>query len=175
MISIEKAKRYCREDISHIKNYELAIADNERVWECHHINGLTFTHKELIKMKMYYNRPASELIFLTESEHMKLHSSFGCYAETIRKNLSLGPKDNFKGKHHTKETKDKISKALSGRTFSDEWRKKLSLAQKGKKHKLGSIFGEKFKEHYGLTKSDNPKLYSREHHWYKKHNKCRWE
>ena len=39
-----------------------------------------------------------------------------------------------------------------------------------------SDFGIKFKEHYGITKSDDTKLYDKEHHWYKSHNnKCRWE
>lgn len=37
-------------------------------------------------------------------------------------------------------------------------------------------FGRKFKEHYGISDSDNHSLYAREHYWYRKHNnKCRWE
>lgn len=44
------------------------------------------------------------------------------------------------------------------------------------KRKTWSEFGDKFKEHFGITFSDNKKLYLREHKWYLNHNKvCRWE
>lgn len=49
------------------------------MWEIHHRresdeNGRTlFTHKQLKEMGLYFNRPASELIFLTRSLHYKLH------------------------------------------------------------------------------------------------------
>ena len=79
MISEKCAKCYCSEDISLIENYQQAIADEERMWEIHHRrecdeNGRTlFTHKQLIEMNLYFNRPASELIFVTRSIHCKLH------------------------------------------------------------------------------------------------------
>lgn len=39
-----------------------------------------------------------------------------------------------------------------------------------------SDFGKKFKEHYGITKSDYSRLYNTELKWYRSHNnKCRWE
>ena len=34
MISTNDVKRYCREDITQIKNYDLAIADKENMWQC---------------------------------------------------------------------------------------------------------------------------------------------
>ena len=44
------------------------------------------------------------------------------------------------------------------------------------KGKVFSEFGIKFKEHYGITRLDNEKLYKTEHQWYRTHNKtCRWE
>lgn len=44
------------------------------------------------------------------------------------------------------------------------------------KGKVWSGFGEKFKEHYGITRKDNIKLYDKERRWCIKHNKkCRWE
>ena len=49
----------------------------------------------------------------------------------------------------------------------------LILVAREKPH---SEFGRKFKEHYGITCSQNFKLYNKEHMWYSKHNnKCRWE
>lgn len=79
MTNINNAKKYCSEDISLIENYNQAIADAQNYWEIHHrretdSEGKTlFTHKQLIEMNLYYNRPASELIFVTKSMHKKLH------------------------------------------------------------------------------------------------------
>lgn len=57
-------------------------------------------------------------------------------------------------------------------------RKHRSEARKGKqstnKGKTNSEFGTKFKEHFGITKVENPKLYHKEQEWYRRHNKCRW-
>ena len=59
-------------------------------------------------------------------------------------------------------------------------RKHISEAQKGK-HKVKckinpfSYFGNKFKEHYGLTKRDNIKLYKKEHSYYKRYKRLSWE
>ena len=49
------------------------------MWDIHHRKecddeGRTlFTRKQLIEMNLYFNRPASELIFVTRSMHSKLH------------------------------------------------------------------------------------------------------
>ena len=49
------------------------------MWEIHHrrecdSEGRTlFTKKQLIEMNLYVKRPASELIFVTRSMHLKLH------------------------------------------------------------------------------------------------------
>ena len=79
MINIKKAKRYCCEEISLIENYNRAIADQKKTWDIHHRkecdeNGKTlFTCKQLAEMNLYYNRPASELVFVTRSTHCKIH------------------------------------------------------------------------------------------------------
>ena len=79
MINEKCAKSYCSDDISLIENYHEAIADEERMWDIHHrresdSEGKTlFTHKQLKEMGLYFNRPASELIFVTRSMHNKLH------------------------------------------------------------------------------------------------------
>lgn len=52
-------------------------------------------------------------------------------------------------------------------------RKHISEAGKGL---IRSDFGLKFKEHFGIAKYENPKLYYREYMYYYNHNKtCRWE
>lgn len=59
-----------------------------------------------------------------------------------------------------------------GRVLSNET--KTLIGEHNKKPK--SEFGRKFKEHFGITKCDNPVLYGKEKRWYYTHNKkCRWE
>lgn len=43
-------------------------------------------------------------------------------------------KNGFRGKHHSEETRDKISKLMIGRTISDETKRKLSEAGRKRKH-----------------------------------------
>ena len=62
MINIEKAKRYCKDDIRKIENYDLAITDITQTWICHHRLELTLdgelahTPKELMRLEMYYKK-----------------------------------------------------------------------------------------------------------------------
>lgn len=66
-----------------IENYDKALADEFKGWMLHHrlectIDG-EFAHsaEELKRLGMYYNRPYYELIYLTHSEHSKLHYKSG--------------------------------------------------------------------------------------------------
>ncbi len=124
MINEKQARRYCGEDISKVENYEKAISDKTQTWHIHHrlgVQGQFVNSKKLLKRcGMYYKRPASELIFLTKSEHMRLHKS--------------DEKHPLFGKHRSEETKKKMSQSLSGRTFSEETKEKISQANLGKKH-----------------------------------------
>jgi len=43
MINIGKTKRYCREDIMLIENYQSAIKDKNTMWHCHHRKEATKT------------------------------------------------------------------------------------------------------------------------------------
>ena len=79
MINENNAKLFCSEDIALIENYQQAVSDEEKMWDIHHRrecdeNGKTlFTNKQLIEIRLYIKRPASELIFVTRSTHCKLH------------------------------------------------------------------------------------------------------
>lgn len=78
--SICNKERYCCESLEDVENYQRAMADNFEGWDLHHrleINEqgkVRFTMKQLKKFGLYYNRPASELIWLTKSEHMRMHA-----------------------------------------------------------------------------------------------------
>ena len=117
MICERTIKKFCKDDISLIENYDKAIADTTQVWQCHHRRETIYSAKELIDIGEYYNRPACELIFLTKSEHMKLHH--------------LGKPTWIKGKHLSEETRKKMSEAKKGKHLSEEHKRKLSEAHKG--------------------------------------------
>ena len=76
MINKKLARHYCCEDISLIENYEAAIADQTQTWHCHHRwetdRGLS--PEELIFCCEYDYVPADRLIFLTASEHSRMHA-----------------------------------------------------------------------------------------------------
>ena len=113
MISETKAKRYCKAEISFIENYEQAVNDNTQIWHCHHRRESVYTKKGLIEICEYYDRPAIELIFLTKSEHIRLH---------------------MKGKHHSEEHKKKLSESHIGKHYSEKTKKRMSESQMGKRH-----------------------------------------
>ena len=121
MINEIEVKKYCKEDISKIKNYDKAIADTTQTWHCHHILGEILSKEQLEAHDFYYNVPACMLKFVTSSEHRSLHN---------------------KGKHHSEETRKKTSDAMKGKTsprkgviLSEETKKKISAAHKGRKTK----------------------------------------
>lgn len=99
--------------------------------------------KDLIDWGIYYNRPADELIFLTRSEHTTIHNKAkGCTSETKKKmseahkgksswskgkhmteewkklHPTFGVSYGYKDKHHSEETKKKISEALKRRRIT---------------------------------------------------------
>lgn len=143
MIS-NRTKQYCRGNFEKIENYDLAMADKENVWEIHHRLELTlngeFAHsrEELKRLGMYYNRPYYELIYLTTSEHAKLHG----VVNDLRKFQSAPPRSGM----------------LNGRF-----------------RKCTGDFGKRFLKHFGISKSENKKLYYNERYYFMKDGKCRWE
>ena len=95
----------------------------------------------------------------------------------IANNMYFNRKDPHEFKFVTRSEHNTIHS--KGRKLSESFKQANSIAHKGKtptKNKTWSEFGAKFKEHFGITCTDNKKLYLREHKWYLNHNKvCRWE
>ena len=130
------AHEYCCEDISNIENYDEAVADTKRIWHCHHRreiqDGITiWTPAELKKVGQYYNRPANELIFLTSSEHNRIHNL--SMSDTTRKKLATSLTNRNNSRVYTtlsEETRKKISAAQKGKKRTEETRRKISEARK---------------------------------------------
>lgn len=115
-----------------IENYDLAMADTEHVWECHHrlqtykrnkktntweLRDEAISVQDLLAFGLYYDRPATELIFLTSSEHTRLH------------NLTKGCRH-----YDSTERSEKISKATKSRppyVRTAEHRKLMGERKKG--------------------------------------------
>ena len=142
-------KQYCK-DFENIENYEKAKADDFKNWEVHHRlethnsdgerREVDITRRELLALDMYYNRPSSELIFLTRSEHKSLHKP----SEETKKKMGeakkgryIGKDSSFYGKHHSEESKKKMSEAQKGKHISKETKKKMSDAKKGNTYAKG--------------------------------------
>ena len=157
MVNERSAHEYCRDDISKIENYDKAIADTTQTWHLHHRLELTLdgefalTSEQLKMHDMYYHRPYYELIFLTKSEHMRLHMKDKCLHEDTKQRISdklkgikRGPMSEehrrklsesnkgkvpwSKGKHLSEDTRKKLSEAA--KNMSEEHRRKLSEAAK---------------------------------------------
>lgn len=131
MINVNDAKIYCKEDISKIENYDKAVADTSQTWHCHHRTEIWWncSVNDLIENECYYNRKARELIFLTPSDHRRLHNE-NLTNETRRKKSETmkgkfsgkkhplyGKTGTFTGKHHSVETKIKMSAVHKGMTW----------------------------------------------------------
>lgn len=111
-------EHYC-DNLENVENYETAKKDNFKGWNCHHRlethtsdgerRPVDISKEELIALGMYWHRPATELIFLTVTEHIHLHT---------------------KGKHRSEKCKQKMSEAKKGKQLSAEHKKKIGEAMK---------------------------------------------
>ena len=127
-------EKYCK-DYENIENYEKAKKDNFKGWHCHHrlethnSDGerrlVDISMGELKSLGMYYNRPAEELIFLTESEHNVFkkgkpawNKGKKCSEETRRKQREAkkGEKNPMYGKHLSEETRRRLREVAKGNT-----------------------------------------------------------
>ena len=98
MIDEKRAKRYCKEDLYKIENYDKAIADTTQTWDLHHRTEIWWncTAQDLIDNECYYNRKACELIFLTHAEHISLQHKGKTLSEETRRQISEAAKGTFR-------------------------------------------------------------------------------
>ena len=145
-------KAYCCEPLEQIENFKAAKADNFVNWVVHHRAEIlpcgNFSVNDLKKFGLYYNRPASELIFIKASKHSSLHATgknHPMYGKKFSKERCAKMSNSMKGKNtgktHTLETKQKMSRAHKGKPtwnkgktscYSKETLQKKSKSMKGK-------------------------------------------
>lgn len=142
MISSDKrhAMLWCAEPIENIENYDKALADKSQLWVCHHRlelhpdGSLRFTRDSLKKLGLYEHRPASELIFMPYNVHSSMHNKADKEAHTF-----LGEHNPMYGQHHTEETRKKISVAKKGKTVlrkNSQWVTKYGMTRRVIEEKL---------------------------------------
>lgn len=187
-MNFRNAKKFCCEDISLIENYEEAKNDTTHRWVTHHRlethtsdgerRSVDLSREELKALGMYYNRPASELIFMKNSDHSKLNEGKHRTEEAKRK-MAEAKKGKYTGedspnygKHHSEEAKRKMSEAKKGKPspnkgkkMSEAQKKKLSEAHKGKPS------GYKGKTHTGETRRKLSEA-TKGMHWYNDGKMC---
>lgn len=82
---------------------------------------------------------------MSEAQKGEKHHHYNkCYPEEVRKKQSvarMGEKNHFYGKHHSEETKMKIREMATGRTRSEDVKRKLSNIQKSRtQYEINEIF-----------------------------------
>ena len=131
--------KYCSEPLELVENYQQAKADNFAGWCIHHRleiqqDGTLMSRQELKDKDLYFNRPANELVFMRRPEHKRLHLIGNTcmkgkhHSEETRLKMS----EAHKGKHHSEETRLKMSESAKSKYRSTEARQKLSESLKGK-------------------------------------------
>ena len=139
---------YCCEQLELVENYAAAKAENFKGWCIHHRleiqpDGTRMSRQELKDKDLYFNRPASELVFMRCEEHTSLHHKDKVISEETRQKLSethKGDNNPLFGKHHSEETRKKMSvnngRFWKGKQLSAEHRQKLSESRRGENHPL---------------------------------------
>lgn len=145
--------RYCFEDVEKIEGF-IPVDSRQFKMVIHHrleshdesgkLRSRFLTVKQLKLAGLYYNRPAAELIWMTDSEHKKLHQQDLTYQENLQ-NMSLNNvnricKETTKqklrtkatGRQHSETTKRKISEYNKGKRLSENVKQKISKTLKGK-------------------------------------------
>ena len=141
-------RAFCKDSLDQIENYPQALAENFKGWCIHHRleiqpDGTRMSRQELNDKGLYYDRPANELVFMRGPEHNRLHLIGNTYTKGKHHSADtrLKMSEALKGKHHSAEHRRKLSESLSGENnpfygkhHTEESRKKNSLAHRGKHH-----------------------------------------
>ena len=150
-ISNYKVNLFCREDASKIEGYEEAIKSDEQ-FDCHHRlelhadGSLRFTTASLKKLDLYYNRPACELVFITHSTHISLHTKARWESGQLKINFGSSRKGMKLSHPMSEEHKKHLSESMEGKVRSEESIEKFRQTMTGRKRKP---FSKEWKHNIG--------------------------
>ena len=134
VINLRYAKEFCCEDISKIENYERALADGKETWHCHHrleiVDGVVTSMSVLKDKGLYYGRHASELIFLTRTDHLKLHNTGRKFTKEWRRKISESKRGKLTGDKNPNWGRTWQKHPLYGKKVSEELRSRISETEK---------------------------------------------
>ena len=133
-------ERYCK-DYENIENYEAAKKDNFKGWHCHH------------RLETHNSDGERRLVDITQKELKALGMYYDRPANELIF-LTIKEHNVFKkGKQFSEEHKKKLSEAKKGKPtwskgkqFSEEYKSKLSEAKKGNKNALGCHRTDEFRK-----------------------------
>lgn len=121
-----------------------------------------------------------------QAGYLRVHTKLGtAYVHRIIYETFVGPiPDGYEIDHINTVKTDNRLENLRWVTPKENMNNPITMKHNSEAHKGNtsargiprSEFGRKFKDHYGITKYQNPKIYEREKQWYYNHNKvCSWE
>ena len=101
-------KSYCSEPLDKIEHYEEALAEDFAGWCIHHRleiqpDGTRVSAQELKDKGLYYNRPASELVFMRREEHISLHHKDKVISADTHLKMSVNNGHFWKGRTLSEE------------------------------------------------------------------------
>jgi hypothetical protein len=124
---METIFEYCNEDISLIENYNEAINSSEK-YDCHHRleiqDNKIVSVQELKEQGLYFNRPASELIFLKHTEHTRMHGKLSPHSSHVPWNKGLSYYNNGQIEIQTEECPNGFIRGRLPR--NKEWSRRIS-------------------------------------------------
>lgn len=151
MVSASQVRRYCKEPLNLIENYDKAVADTEVMWVCHHrqeiVDGVHTSKKQLVAEGRYWNVSPDALIFMHPSEHLTMHRK-GVKLPTLSEKVK-GEGNPFYGKHHSDETKAAIAESVK-RIFQSEPMREMRRKIATGRH---IVIGEDGKRHWSPRES----------------------
>ena len=105
---------------------------------CHQLLYKIYPCKEMNYALFYMSICKKDGMKLSSRQYEKVKLEYSNYKSEDMK----GENNSFYGKHHSEETKRKMSEAKKGRTLSEETRRKMSEVLKGENN---PCYGTKFK------------------------------
>lgn len=127
-----------------IENYDKAVVDETQIWACHHrlethnSDGerrlVNISKEELQALGMYYNRPASELIFMMPGEHSSLHNDQGLNSHS----------DGYSKIYYEKHRDERLTKSRAYHKLNKE---KISNRKKAYHETNKSKLSEQYKKY----------------------------